>query len=162
MNRLLSLLMPMAAKGVGKVRVGCDGDGGYVMLDDFRNINSCYSVGIGPEVSWDLDMARRGLRVFQYDHTVKEPPVKHDKFIFTPLGLSTVDDGERRTLATLVPFDVAPSILKIDIGGAVSIVRRQMCLVDFSRSSVSFIILITSLSCHRGGSAPNVCLNCWR
>jgi hypothetical protein len=105
----------MTAKDVGKVRVGCDRDGGYVMLDDFRNVNSCYSVGIGPEVSWDLDMARRGLPVFQYDHTVKEPPVKHDKLIFTPLGLGTVDNGDRRTLATLVRFDVAPLLQREEI-----------------------------------------------
>ncbi|MDR2776538.1 MAG: hypothetical protein LBB17_00620 [Puniceicoccales bacterium] len=49
------------------VRIGCDHDGGYIMVDDFGKCDAAYSFGIGNDVSWDLDIAKRGIDVFMYD-----------------------------------------------------------------------------------------------
>src|SRR5476651_2191886 len=73
--KLLRLLAPERAEGVAKIRVGGRHDGGYVMLDDFRGIEGAYSLGIGPDVGWDLALAERGVPVWQYDPTVSGPPV---------------------------------------------------------------------------------------
>ena len=40
--------------GHNKKRFGCDSDGGYVMIDNFANIDCAYSLGIFNEVSWVL------------------------------------------------------------------------------------------------------------
>ena len=56
----LRLISPVSAMNVRKLRVGGAADGGYVMLDDLDRIGVCYSPGVGPDVSWDLEMARRG------------------------------------------------------------------------------------------------------
>jgi hypothetical protein len=63
-RQILSLLTPCRAVGMSKVRIACDNDGGYVMLDDFACSRAFYSFGIGADVSWDSEMARRGLTIF--------------------------------------------------------------------------------------------------
>ena len=67
-------------------------DGGYVMVDDFTGASAAYSFGISNDVSWDLDMARRGLPVFQYDHTIEGLPSDHASFHWRKLGLSGARD----------------------------------------------------------------------
>jgi hypothetical protein len=68
--------------------------GGYVMLDDFDGVQAALSLGIGPEVSWDLDVARRGSRVLQFDHTVESSPQPHPHFVFS--GLRVVGRAQDR------------------------------------------------------------------
>lgn len=85
---LLGLLRPQACEG-GKIRLGGVHDGGYVMPDAALDCDAVLSIGIGGDVSFDLDLAERGLPVFQYDHTVAASPVAHAKFQFARLGWGT-------------------------------------------------------------------------
>lgn len=78
----LRYFTPYEVGDAGKCRIGGAQDGGYVMLDDFGAARNAVSLGIGSEASWDLDMAGRGLRVFQYDHSVSGPPHAHPNFRF--------------------------------------------------------------------------------
>jgi len=59
--------------GVGKLRIGGEADGGYVMLDRLRPGQPVFSYGVGPDSSFDADMAARGHPVFMFDHTVEGP-----------------------------------------------------------------------------------------
>ena len=45
--------------GYEYIRVGRDHDGGYVMVDDFKNVKNAYSCGIDHDVSWDMDFTNR-------------------------------------------------------------------------------------------------------
>src|SRR5271156_3144237 len=67
---MIASLVPHAAAGVAKRRVGVAEDGAYVMLDDFNGIAAAYSLGIGKEVSWDLDIAAQNILVYQFDPSV--------------------------------------------------------------------------------------------
>lgn len=78
----LSLITPMKVLDRCKIRVGGKYDGGYVMIDDLDRGGICYSLGVGPDTSWDLDMAQRGWVVYQYDHTVDDPPPHHPNCYF--------------------------------------------------------------------------------
>jgi hypothetical protein len=78
----LRLLEPHDVIGALKRRFGGEYDGGYIMLDDLAPSRTALSLGIGPEVSWDVDMARHGLHVIQFDHTVDRPPRDHPQFDF--------------------------------------------------------------------------------
>lgn len=78
----LRLLEPHDVIGASKRRFGGDYDGGYVMLDDIACTRTALSLGIGPDVSWDIDMVRRGLHVIQFDHTVDRPPQNNPQFVF--------------------------------------------------------------------------------
>jgi hypothetical protein len=121
--RLISLIRPMRVVGLSKVRIGnAGGDGGYVMVDAFDGVAGALSIGIGGDVSWDLEIANRGIDVFQYDHTVGGPPVSHPRFRFTRAGIaaSTSADGSFRSLDRMVA-DVPGGggvLAKIDVEGA--------------------------------------------
>jgi hypothetical protein len=65
---------PHDVTGFEKSRLGAEGDGGYVMLDDFGAVRSALSLGIGQDVSWDTAIAKLGIYVFQFDHTVRQGP----------------------------------------------------------------------------------------
>ena len=68
--QIISLLSPMDVEGAKYSRVGKDFDGGYVMLADFEaaTIDAAYSFGIADDVSWDEEIADRGIEVFMYDY----------------------------------------------------------------------------------------------
>ena len=65
-----------------KFRIGNKWDGGYVVCDDLKEISSAISIGIGYDVSFDLNLADRGIKVHQFDHTVQESPIDHANFNF--------------------------------------------------------------------------------
>lgn len=128
-RRFLQLLRPHQVKGVKKRRFGRNADGGYVMLDDFGDAQTAISLGIGDEVSWDLDIANRGLRVVQIDHTVDRPPLDHPNFVFTRARIvgnraHVGGNGASRDVTlgdVLARSDVADGksvIAKIDIEGS--------------------------------------------
>jgi hypothetical protein len=123
LEKLLGMLAPNRAEGVAKVRVGGRHDGGYVMLDDFRGVTGAYSLGIGPDVAWDLAIAGRGIPVWQYDPTVYGPPVSHPLFTFEPWRIEARDDASRQivSLGSLIEqngHEGNDLILKMDIEGA--------------------------------------------
>ncbi len=96
---ILRLLRPFRAAGVKKIRLGREGDGGYVLLDDFHEITAAYSLGIGGDVSFDLDLANRGLTIYQYDQTIEALPAEHEKFRWKKLGVG--DKNPRMKLEPL-------------------------------------------------------------
>jgi hypothetical protein len=113
------LLRPQQARGVKKVRLGASNDCGYVCLDDFTGVEAVLSLGIAAEVSWDAEMADRGLIVHQYDHTVEGPPFQHANFRFNRrrIGARADRDGESIESALAKAQITRPhsAILKIDI-----------------------------------------------
>jgi hypothetical protein len=122
--RALGLLKPYDIRSFVKKRMGSKGDGGYVLLDDLDSVNIVYSVGIGSQVSFDLDLADMGKEIFQFDHTIDGPPLKHPKFHFFKQGIGSASD-EAALLFTLA-YQIqrlghegrSDMILKVDIEGA--------------------------------------------
>ena len=118
---ILARLRPMRPVGRGKLRLGQDRDGGYVMLDDFGGITAAYSIGICDDVSWDLEMAQRDIDVFQYDHTIDGLPGQHPRFHWEKKGLGAASSGEFETLPRLIERNGHRGrndlVLKCDIEG---------------------------------------------
>jgi uncharacterized protein YoxC len=119
---ILALLSPVAVPDVAKVRLGRDQDGGYVMLDDFAGIATALSLGIADDISWDLDIAARGVRVLQFDPTVSAPPQAHRLLHFEPLLVAADDCVGKISLSSIVLTRAgapdAPLLLKMDIEGS--------------------------------------------
>jgi len=121
----VGLLRPCRVDGLGFVRIGAGNDGGYVMLDAFEasGVAAAYSCGVGGDVSWDLDIASRGIDVWLYDHTVRRLPAEHPRFHFARTGLAghAAQQG-CRTLGQLIAANGHEGredlILKMDIEGA--------------------------------------------
>jgi hypothetical protein len=108
------------------IRVGDASDGGYVMIEAFDAVGAI-SVGIGGNVSWDLDVAGRGLPVGMFDPTIAAPPSAVPGGTFHRVGLGTPAQASASGLALeplprLLELAGAPAsgdlILKIDIEGA--------------------------------------------
>ncbi len=91
---VLRMLRPYAVRGFDKVRVGHAHDGGYVMVDDFSRIDAAYSLGVAGEVSWDLQIAERGIEIYQYDHTIDAPPVAHPRFHWVKTGIGAARSAD--------------------------------------------------------------------
>ena len=56
------------------VRIGGPGDGGYVMLDNLEAIEGALSLGVGSDVSWDLEISKKVPLIHLYDHTIEQLP----------------------------------------------------------------------------------------
>jgi len=130
--QIVSLLSPMDLEGAKYSRVGKDFDGGYVMLDDFQSgaVDAAYSFGIGNDVSWDVEIADRGIDVFMYDHTIDSLPKQHPRFRYFKLGITGEKKGEDlRTLDDILAKNGHSQcknlIMKIDIEGCEWDVFRQ-------------------------------------
>jgi hypothetical protein len=116
---VLRLLEPRKANDYKKIRVGTAGDGGYVQLDDFAGISHALSFGVGDNDDWDVAMAKTGIAVEQFDHTVARAPSTHPLLRFHRKMISVHAGPQTATLSDLVAEHsrrVAPDlILKMDI-----------------------------------------------
>jgi hypothetical protein len=116
---LLRFLEPEKVNGHVKIRVGTNGDGGYVQLDDLAGISRAFSFGIGNNDDWDVAMAQAGVPVEQFDHSVERAPSNHPLLHFHRKMISAHAGVETITVSDLVAAHsklAAPDlILKIDI-----------------------------------------------
>ncbi len=116
----LRLLRPYAVHGFSKARFGSAHDGGYVLLDDFRGVDTAFSFGIDQNASWDLDIARKGVTVYEFDHTVDAPVSDNARLIFARKKISTEAGPDSESLPSLInrhdKQNMRPNmLLKIDI-----------------------------------------------
>jgi len=122
-QKFRSLLSPMDIKDSNYRRVGKDFDGGYVMLDDFsgHNITAAYSFGINDDVSWDEEMAKSGIDVYMYDHTIDKLPKGNKHFYFFKQGVAGKPEAGLETLSNLIARNGHQEsnklILKMDVEG---------------------------------------------
>lgn len=100
------------------VRVGSAGDGAYVMYDDFGNDGIAYSLGIGDNVDWDLDMAARGFDIYMYDYSIEMPPYANEHFHFYAERVGRPGKSLAEILRENGHSDRDDLILKMDIEAA--------------------------------------------
>lgn len=92
---ILSVLTPYSVVGVPKIRVGGNGDGGYVMLNPGRRAGVAYSLGVSEHSPWDLDMASRGYDVYQFDGTIGAPPDIHPNLHFERVNIVSPENDDQ-------------------------------------------------------------------
>ncbi len=123
---LYDLVRPQTFPGLRKLRLGNRvSDGGYVMADDFEGITAAFSLGIGRDISWDIEMTGLGIDIYQFDHTVEEPPevAENPRLHFHKCGIAGKTDPEammksiKDILADEMAAHTGDLILKIDIDG---------------------------------------------
>jgi hypothetical protein len=119
---LLNLIRPWQIASDVKVRLGADGDGGYVMPSLSQRSNRVLSIGIGDEVSFDNQMADLGATVLQFDHTIPASPSRHERIHFHRVGWGARDQGpflSLRSMMAMLDWNGARHpILKFDTEGA--------------------------------------------
>ena len=108
---LYRMLCPKEVIGKNKILIGTYGDGGYVLLDDFKDIKIAYSFGISNIISFDKDLADKGIDIYMYDHTINNLPFNHQKFHWKKLGI-TSESKKMENMKTLKEFLIENEHLK--------------------------------------------------
>lgn len=103
------------------IRIGGDGDGGYLVPDDLEGIGACFSPGVADTATFETELAARGIPCFMADYSVDAPPVRNPLFHFEKKFLGPAEDGIYMTLENWVRksgVGSADLLLQMDIEGA--------------------------------------------
>lgn len=118
---LLKALRPLEP-GIELVRLGPDGDGGYLVPDDLEGIRYAFSPGVSTESGFEAELADRGMQVFLADYSVAGPAVRHPRFAFDKRFVGCLTDERYITLddwhAAKLGSDDSELLLQMDIEGA--------------------------------------------
>lgn len=115
---LLAQLHPVAIRQP-MIRLGSDGDGGYLVPDDLEGIVACFSPGVDAWAPFEADVIARGIPCFMADASVETPPIDGGHFIKKFVGV--VNDHTTIKLEDWVQALAPPTgdlILQMDIEGA--------------------------------------------
>lgn len=119
------------------IRIGGERDGGYLLPDDLAGIEACFSPGVGPAASFELDLAARGIPSHLADASVERPPVDVPGATFDRLWLASRTDGNRITLGDWMrryrPESRGDLLLQMDIEGAEYEVLPEISASDLAR-----------------------------
>ncbi len=103
------------------IRLGPDGDGGYLVPNDLDGIEACFSPGVNTISGFERDCADMGMKVFMADASVNGPPEQHPAFSFIKKFIGATSGGDFITLSDWVSESLPPShsdlLLQIDIEG---------------------------------------------
>jgi hypothetical protein len=120
LERLLEKLRPLTS-GRELIRLGPEGDGGYVLPDDLAGIEACFSPGVSGISGFEQDCAERGMKVFLADRSVSGPACRHELFTFTKKFVGATTDDDFMTLDEWVtaslPESTSDLLLQIDVEG---------------------------------------------
>lgn len=120
-ERLIAALRPLDC-GVELVRLGPDGDGGYLVPDDLEGIGFAFSPGVSTESGFEAALAERGMKVFLADHSVDGPASAHPNLLFRRKHVGCVSDDVHTTLdawkSDVLPDQDGDLLLQMDVEGA--------------------------------------------
>lgn len=120
LQSLVRKLFPISP-GKELIRLGPEGDGGYLVPDDLAGIEACFSPGVGLISGFEKDCAALGMKVFLADRSIEQPTESHDLFYFTKKYIGATTSDEFMTVddwvTSSLPGSNADLILQIDIEG---------------------------------------------
>ena len=103
------------------IRLGPEGDGGYVVPDDLDGVTALFSPGVAFVSGFERDCADRGVAVFMADGSVERPATDHGRFTFTQKYIGRKSDTGFMTLSDWVEDSVPDTdgelVLQMDIEG---------------------------------------------
>jgi hypothetical protein len=103
------------------IRLGADGDGGYLTPDDLDGIVACFSPGVDKVATFESAIVSRGIPCYLADASVAGPPISNPLIHFDKLFLGVVEDDTTITLDKWVRNYAPPQgdlLLQMDIEGA--------------------------------------------
>tara|TARA_B100000925_G_scaffold287000_1_gene265571 strand:- start:531 stop:914 length:384 start_codon:yes stop_codon:yes gene_type:complete len=81
------------------IRVGGEGDGGYLHPKILENIKYCFSPGVSDKADFEKELSDSyGIKSFMADASVSAPPLHDPNFNFIPKFLSSYSNKEFVTL----------------------------------------------------------------
>ncbi|KAB8031030.1 FkbM family methyltransferase [Fluviispira multicolorata] len=80
------------------LRLGCPGDGGYLVPNDLEGIEFCFSPGVSTQSSFETDLAKMGIKSYLADYSVEAPSIQSDSFFFEKKFIGAVNNEKFMTL----------------------------------------------------------------
>nr|WP_276149105.1 hypothetical protein [Campylobacter jejuni] len=119
----LKLIRPLELPINDLLRIGGNGDGGYVMYNGGGYMSDidvkALSLGVSDSSPWDLEMAQRGFKVIEYDASIEKCPYSHENIIFHKKFIGNTNNENTITLAQALNDnnldESKPNILQCDI-----------------------------------------------
>lgn len=105
------------------IRLGPDGDGGYLVPDDLEDIEACFSPGVDIISEFELDCLNYGMKLFMADKSVDRPnlDIPETKYSFLKKYVGCTNNEEFITLDKWVESsnlkDDSDLLLQMDIEG---------------------------------------------
>lgn len=101
------------------IRIGPKGDGGYLVPDLLKNIKVCFSPGVGKIYGFEIELLKRGIKVYMVDNSVEKPNITYKNFEFIKKNIGSYDDNIIMTLDSLVKYSTIKKnfLLQMDIEG---------------------------------------------
>ncbi len=122
-NNLQSLIKKLHPMSTGHelIRLGPNGDGGYLVPNDLVGIEACFSPGVCEVSDFEKDCANLGMQVFMADRSVDKPAASHELFHFIKkyVGVTTNEDFMTvdNWVSESLPNSESDLLLQIDIEG---------------------------------------------
>lgn len=120
LNNFIKLLYPISTDKK-LIRIGPNGDGGYLIPDDIEGIKACFSPGVSSISGFEKELADKGIKIFMADKSVDGPAEKHDLFYFTKKFLGATSNNDFMTIDEWVTTSLTDKwddlILQMDIEG---------------------------------------------
>lgn len=148
-NALLGLISQLhpVIPGLEMIRMGPDGDGGYLVPDDLTGIGACFSPGVSSISGFEKDCANAGMDVYLADCSVDGPVDSHDSFHFLKKFIGSSNYGDYITLDNWIdtcgPASKLDLMLQMDIEGFeyevfhsvsdLTMARFRIIVVEFHR-----------------------------
>ena len=84
--------------GYELIRLGPEGDGGYLIPNVLSEIDTCFSPGVGNINGFENDIMKRNIKVYMADKTVEKPILSNKNYEFIKKNLGSYVDEETITL----------------------------------------------------------------
>ncbi|WP_445167259.1 FkbM family methyltransferase [Mycolicibacterium sp. Dal123E01] len=103
------------------IRLGCAGDGGYLVPDDLAGIEACFSPGVDNRATFEEALLAQGIRCHLADRSVEKSPIDSADCTFVKKYVGVVTNGDFITLDRWIE-EMEPNdgdlLLQMDIEGA--------------------------------------------
>ena len=135
---LLGLISPWPSKS-NLVRIGSQGDGGYVLNEEDRDqTTSLFSGGIEDNNDFEMELAELGVSGLQIDNSIDEAPRKHQHLSFKKATVGT-ESGDFSVKSFLASQNEQRLLIKLDVEGA-----EWSTLDELSISELSSVICLVA------------------
>lgn len=142
--QLIEKLYPVRTD-LGLIRLGPNGDGGYLVPDDLKEIEACFSPGVDRISEFELDCVRKyNMKIFMADKSVEKPnlDLPEEEYGFIKKFIGCTSDADFITLDEWIKAskvaETTDLLLQMDIEGSEyhSIINMSPTLINRFRIMV--------------------------
>ena len=125
------------------VRIGGDGDGGYLIPNIFDKISYCFSPGVSDKANFEKELSERfNIKSFMADASVEKAPLSDSNFDFIPKFLGAHSRSNYITLSNWLSKSNLDNdsnlLLQMDIEGG----EYDVLVYEDSKTLASFSVMV--------------------